>query len=72
MTKRPRVHDLCHSHASQLIAEGLPLPVISRRLGHKSIQVTIDRYGHLMPELDDAVNAAVDRGLAWLDDENDD
>jgi integrase len=72
LTKRPRVHDLRHSHASQLIAEGLPLPVISRRLGHKSIQVTIDRYGHLMPELDDAVNAAVDRGLAWLDDENDD
>jgi integrase len=66
------VHDLRHSHASQLIAEGLPLPVISRRLGHKSIQVTIDRYGHLMPELDDAVNAAVDRGLAWLDDEDDD
>lgn len=71
LTKQPRVHDLRHSHASQLIAEGLPLPVISRRLGHKSIQVTIDRYGHLLPELDDAVIAAVDRGLAWLDDEDD-
>ncbi|HEY3718348.1 MAG TPA: site-specific integrase [Jatrophihabitantaceae bacterium] len=69
LTKEPRVHDMRHSHASQLIAEGLPLPVISRRLGHASIQVTIDRYGHMMPELDDAVNAAVDRGLAWLDED---
>jgi integrase len=67
LTKQPRVHDLRHSYASLLIADGLSLPVISRRLGHASIQETVDRYGHLAPELDDAVNDAVDRSLDWLD-----
>jgi len=68
LTKEPRVHDLRHSYASLLIAEGLSLPVISKRLGHASIQVTVDRYGHEMPEMDDAVNDAVERSLEWLDD----
>lgn len=64
LDKTPRIHDLRHTHASWLIADGLPLPAISRRLGHSSIQITIDRYGHLDPSLDDAINAAVDRALA--------
>jgi integrase len=58
--KRPRIHDLRHSHASWLIAAGVPLPAIQRRLGHESITTTIDRYGHLAPELDDAISAALD------------
>lgn len=45
--KTPRVHDLRHSHAAWLIAAGVPLPVIQARLGHESIQTTVDVYGHL-------------------------
>lgn len=45
--KRPRIHDLRHSHASWLIAAGVPLPIIQRSLGHESIQTTVDVYGHL-------------------------
>lgn len=48
--KKPRIHDLRHSHASWLIAAGVPLPVIQRRLGHESIQTTVDVYGHLAPD----------------------
>jgi integrase len=48
---RPRIHDLRHSHASWLIAAGVPLPVIQARLGHESITTTIDTYGHLLPEM---------------------
>lgn len=62
--KQPRIHDLRHSHVSWLIAEGIPIAAISRRLGHSSIQITIDRYGHLDPALDATVNAAADRALA--------
>ncbi|MDD7465475.1 MAG: site-specific integrase [Actinomycetaceae bacterium] len=40
-------HDLRHSHASELIKNGVPLPVIQDRLGHESIQTTVDRYGHI-------------------------
>lgn len=47
---RPRVHDLRHSCASALIAAGTPLPEIQQRLGHESIQTTVDTYGHLMPD----------------------
>ncbi|WP_078505512.1 site-specific integrase [Streptomyces violaceusniger] len=47
LTKRPRVHDLRHTHASWLIAGKVPLPVMQGRLGHESITTTVDRYGHL-------------------------
>jgi integrase len=57
--KTPRIHDLRHSHASWLIAAGVPLPAIQRRLGHESITTTIDRYGHLAPEMDDTIVAAL-------------
>lgn len=53
----PTLHDLRHSHASWLIAAGVPLTVIQRRLGHSSIKVTSDTYGHLAP---DALQVAAD------------
>src|SRR5690554_2100143 len=48
--KRPDPHSLRHSHASNLIRAGIPLPVIQRRLGHENITTTIDTYGHLAPD----------------------
>jgi integrase len=48
--KRPRVHDMRHFHASQLIAAGRPLPYIQARLGHEKITTTVDTYGHLLPD----------------------
>jgi integrase len=57
--QRPRIHDLRHTHAAWLIAAGVPLPVIQARLGHESIQTTIDVYGHLMPETQKQVVAAL-------------
>lgn len=43
-------HDLRHSHASWLIARGVPLPYVQKRLGHEKIDTTVRVYGHLMPE----------------------
>jgi integrase len=60
LLKRPRIHDLRHSHASWLIAAKVPLPAIQGRLGHESITTTVDRYGHLLDALDDEVVAAVE------------
>jgi integrase len=42
-----RVYDLRHSHASLLINEGVHPKKISERLGHSSIKLTMDTYGHL-------------------------
>lgn len=45
-----RIHDLRHSYASQLIQAGESLAYIRDQLGHHSIKVTVDIYGHLAPE----------------------
>lgn len=60
LTKAPRVHDLRHSHVAWLIAAGINLYAIQRRLGHASITTTIGRYGHLLPEVDDDLLAALE------------
>ena len=41
-------HELRHSAASLLIAQGVPLKVVSEMLGHASIRITADVYGHLL------------------------
>jgi integrase len=46
-----------------LIAGRVPLPAIQARLGHESITTTIDRYGHLVQQLDDEVAAAVEAAM---------
>lgn len=50
-----RFHDLRHTCAALLIAQGAHPKAIMERLGHSSIQVTLDRYGHLLPSLDERV-----------------
>lgn len=60
LEKVPRIHDLRHTHVSWLIAKNMPMKAIQLRLGHESAQTTSDRYGHLLPEVDDQMVAAVD------------
>jgi hypothetical protein len=47
-----------------LIQASAPLPVITRRLEHSCITITIDRYGHLVPEVDATAGEAMERALA--------
>jgi integrase len=55
-----RFHDLRHTAASLLIARGLHPKAVCDHLGHSSINITMDRYGHLYPEAKDAIAAALD------------
>jgi integrase len=50
LTQTPRIHDLRHTHASWLLANGTPIHVVQARLGHESIQTTVDTYSHLLPD----------------------
>lgn len=50
LKKTPRFHDLRHTHASWLLQEGVPIFVVSRRLGHASVDITTRLYGHITPE----------------------
>ncbi len=56
-------HTLRHTHATWLIAANVPLSVIQRRMGHKSIVMTSDIYGGIMPRLDAMAVAALDLAL---------
>lgn len=46
--RRIRIHDLRHSYASLLIHKSKDLHYAQKQLGHHSITVTVDRYGHLL------------------------
>ena len=43
-------HGLRHQHASLLIAQGVELAIVSKRLGHSSIAITNDLYSHLLKD----------------------
>lgn len=47
--KRIRLHDLRHGHCAHMMAAGMDVKLISRRMGHGSVAFTLDRYGHLQP-----------------------
>ncbi len=49
---RIRFHDLRHSYAAALISAGENIKWIQKQLGHSSIQVTMDVYGHLLPDIE--------------------
>lgn len=54
------LHSLRHTHASQLIASGLDVLTISRRLGHGSPAITLRVYGHLFTNTDDRAAQAIE------------
>ncbi len=58
-----RFHDLRHTHAAMLIAQGEHPKVIQSRLGHASITTTLNTYGHLFEGLDEAAADRLDD--AW-------
>jgi integrase len=53
-------HSLRHFYASAALAEGIPITEVSRWLGHKSIEVTHQIYGHLVPSSFDRDRTALD------------
>lgn len=58
-----RLHDLRHTVASLLISANVPLTAVQRFLGHSSIKVTSDLYGHLMPEVNENIVAVLSDAL---------
>jgi integrase len=55
-----RFHDLRHTCASLLIAQGAHVKEIQMRLGHSSITTTMNVYGHLLPSLDQRLSEGLD------------
>lgn len=57
------LHDLRHHYASSLISAGCSIVAVQRALGHSAASITLDTYGHLMPNDSDRIRTAVD--AAW-------
>jgi hypothetical protein len=58
------LHALRHTHVSQLIAVGLDVVTVSRRIGHSSPTVTLTVYAHLFGNTDEKAAASVETALA--------
>ena len=56
-------HELRHTHASQLIDAGVPLPEIAHRLGHSSPAITLSTYAHLFKKDDSKAAKAINDAL---------
>jgi integrase len=64
-----RLHDLRHTHATQLLRQGIHPKIVSERLGHSSVGITLDTYSHVLPgmqgeaarKLDTALRLAINR-----------
>lgn len=58
-----RLHDVRHSYVTALLAAGVPLKVVSQRVGHASPMVTMTIYQHVLPSDDRAAAAAGARAI---------
>lgn len=58
-----RLHDARHTHASLMLKQGVHPKIVQERLGHASIQVTLDTYSHVAPGLQEAAAIRFDEML---------
>jgi hypothetical protein len=49
--KRIPFHGIRHTHATLLLKEGVNVKVVSERLGHANIGITLDTYAHVLPSM---------------------
>jgi integrase len=55
-----RFHDLRHAHATLLLQQGVHPKVVSERLGHSGVGITLDTYSHVLPDLQAQAAAQLD------------
>ena len=58
-----RFHDLRHSHATQLFKLGIHPKIVSERLGHSNVNITLTTYSHVLPGMQDEAIAKYDAVL---------
>jgi len=58
-----RFHDLRHSHATLMLAQNVHPKIVSERLGHSSVSITLDTYSHVVPGLQKRAAARFDEEM---------
>ncbi len=56
-----RIHDLRHTHATLMLKAGVNPKVVSERLGHANISITLDIYSHVLPGMQEAAAEKFDK-----------
>jgi integrase len=64
--RRVRWHDLRHTYCALMLATGENIKFIQNQLGHSSITTTLDRYGHLLPQVSEGTGERLGN-LLWPD-----
>ncbi len=60
---RIRFHDLRHTYATQLLQQNIHPKVVSERLGHSTIAITLDTYSHVIPGMQEEAARRIDEAL---------
>lgn len=59
-----RFHDLWHTHATLMLRDGIHPKIVSERMGHSNISMTLDTYSHVTPDMQRAAALALEKSLA--------
>ena len=65
-SQSPPLHDLRHSHATQLLAAGVHPKIVQERLGHSTITVTMDLYSHVIETIQSDATARLDEAYGQV------
>ena len=63
-----RFHDLRHTHATLMLRHGIHPKIVSERLGHSTVAITLDTYSHVLPGLQEAAAQRFEEGLQMVGD----
>jgi len=69
MLPKVRLHDLRHTHATLALQAGIHPKVVSERLGHATVSITLDTYSHAIPAMQEEA-AALIAGLVFATEYN--
>jgi integrase len=58
-----RFHDLRHTHATHLLKAGVHPKIVSERLGHSAVGITLDTYSHVLPSMQQDAMRLIDAAL---------
>jgi len=58
-----RLHDLRHTHATLMLRQGVHPKIVSERLGHSTVAITLDTYSHVLPGLQEAAAIRFEEAL---------
>jgi integrase len=62
--RKIRFHDLRHTCATLLLSKGKHPKFVQELLGHATVSITLDTYGHVLPGMDDGLAEAMDDALS--------